>query len=92
MSLLLAPELLPVSKWRVWKRNIHDAWLEANLKLPRAAAAIKAECLGIINIPNLVPITIAPICAGQTPGGFMLYEDGGIMLYEDGGFMEYEGL
>lgn len=91
MSLLLASELIEVSKWRKWIHTIHDVWLEANLKLPRAAAAIKAECLGIINIPNLVPITIGPICPGQTPEGFMIYEDGGIMLYEGGGFMEYEG-
>ncbi len=61
------------------------------MKLPLASAAIKAECLSIINIPSLIPVTIGPICPGQTTGGFMLYEDGGIMEYESGGFMEYEG-
>jgi len=91
VMLLLAPELVKTSKWRKWIHTIHDTWLESSLKLPRAAAAIKAQCLGIVNIPNLVPITIAPICAGQTSEGFMLYQDGGIMLYESGGFQEYEG-
>jgi len=60
------------------------------MKLPLASAAIKAQCFGIINIPNLVILTTAPICPGQTKGGFMLYENGGIMEYESGGFMEYE--
>ena len=62
------------------------------MKLPHSAAAIKAQCLVIVDISNLIPFTIAPICPGQTAGGFMLYEDVGIMEYEDIGFMEYEGI
>lgn len=57
----------------------------------RSASVIKTECLGIVNIPNLIQFTTAPICAGQTSGGFMLFENGGIMEYESGGFMESEG-
>ncbi len=61
------------------------------MKLPLRSAAIKAQCEGIINIPNLVPITVPPICDDVQFGGFMLFEDGGRMEFEDGGFMEYEG-
>jgi len=57
----------------------------------RRAGTILAECNGLIDIDNLIPLTIPPICTGGLSAtGFMQYEDGGIMQYEDGGRMEYE--
>ncbi len=57
----------------------------------RRAGTILAQCNEIIEIPNLIPLTIPPICVAPISAtGFMLYEDGGRMLYEDGGRMEYE--
>lgn len=32
------------------------------MKSPRSTGAIKAQCAQLINIPNLVPVTIPPIC------------------------------
>ena len=37
------------------------------MKLPLRSAAIKTNCLGIIDIPNLDPVTIPPICANIPP-------------------------
>lgn len=56
----------------------------------RRAGTIRAQCLQIIEVDNLIPLTIPPICITISLGGFMEYEDGGTMIYEDTGFMEFE--
>lgn len=51
---------------------------------------IQAQCHKIITIPNLIALTIPPLCTDSQAFENMQYEDFTIMEYENLGIMEYE--
>lgn len=60
------------------------------MKSPRSTAAIKAQCEELISIPNLVPVTVPPICTTGVLANVMEFETLGVMEFETLGNMEFE--